>query len=198
MNKHDLRSVLQHQGAELGEPQNQSVPSTPNRTSLEKRVGPVAQWLVERHESRKAKEALTTLAEAQIEAEKNIGLTALKLSETAIRASLVGTAMPAIGALATRVNAATTAVDQSLTNGFVAETYTHLRNRAANAALAHELHRDGAVNQDDAQVMIDLAHEAANKDVARSFKRMEVSKTAVEELASYAINHIADAKNRLS
>ena len=147
--------------------------------------------------SRAAGEALKRVQIEQIHAEANIALTALKLSEGAIRTSMVASAMPAFGALTVKVNAATTCVDQALSNSVMAETCTHLTNRASNVALARELHAGGKINSEETDVVISFAQSDTATDIERSRKRMADAKEAVAGLHEFALRGIADAKDRL-
>lgn len=175
-----------------------SIGKTGDLSALRQKTGIFKRLDVALATSHAAGEALKKVQVEQIRAEANIAMTSLKLTEAAIRASLVGNAMPQIGALATRVNAATTSVDQALTNGNAAETFTHLSNRQANINLANELHNNNKITKDEADVVISFAQADAAEDIKRSRERMAEAKEAVAGLHQFALNGIADAKNRLS
>lgn len=148
--------------------------------------------------SHAAGKGLKAVQIGQVEAETNIALTGLKLAEAAILTSMLANAMPAMGALTTRVNAAITSVDQALTNGVMAEVYTHLRNRAQNIGLATELRASGTITPDESEVIASFAQADAASDIQRSRERMTDAKAAVSALHEFALKGIADTKNRLS
>ena len=175
-----------------------TVVNNDNLSSLREKTGFLRRLDVKLATSKAAGKALKTIEEEKVKAEANIALTSLKLAESAIRASMVGNAMPQIGALTTRVNAATTAVDQALTNASAAETFTHLSNRASNLNLARELHQNGKITEEEANVVISFAHADAAEDIQRSRKRMGDAKEAVQSLHEFALKGIAEAKNRLT
>ena len=166
-------------------------------SALRQKTGVLSRLKVSLATSRAAGEALKSIEIEKVRAEANIALTGIKLAEAAIRASLVGNAMPQIGALATRVNAATTAVDQALTNGAAAEVYTHLTNRTSNVNLANELHGSGKINKEEAAVLTTFAQADASEDIERSRRRMADAKEAVAALHSFAVKGIADSKDHI-
>jgi len=166
-------------------------------SSLREKTGILKRLDVKWATSKAAAKALKAVEEEKVRAEANIALTSLKLAESAVRAALVGNAMPQIGSLTTRVNAATTAVDQALTNASAAETYTHLSNRDANINLAQELQKTGKISEEEADVVISFARADAAEDIQRSRQRMSEAKEAVAGLHEFALKGIADAKNRL-
>ncbi len=137
--------------------------------------------------------AETALANARA----NVAITAVNISETQIRSALVGAAMPQIGALTTRLNAATAAVDQALTNGAAGEVYTHLSNRAANVAFANELLGAGKVNGEERDVVVNFCQADASDDILRSRNRMKTAKDAVDALHGCALEGIERAKEKL-
>lgn len=147
--------------------------------------------------SKAAGQSLIKVSEEQIQAEANIAITSLKLAEASIRASLVGSAMPQIGALTTRVNAATASVDQALTNGAAGEVYTHFSNRAANLTLFDELLKEGKITPQEAEILISFANADAAEDINRSRLRKDEAKEAVAALSGFAIAGIEASKNRL-
>lgn len=166
-------------------------------SAISEKTGWLEKRRVNKQTSKVAGKALQMLQEERVKSEANIALTSLKLSESAVRASLVGNAMPAIGALTIRVDAATTAVDQALTNSAMAETYTHLSNRAANINLARQLHAADKITADEADVVISFAQKDAKDDIERSRERMAQAKEAVAGLHEFAMKGIAAAKDRL-
>ncbi len=171
-----------------------------NTTSLEplrEKAGMLQRLDVKFATSRAAGRALKTIEAEKVRAEANIALTTINIAEAALRASIVGNAMPEIGALTTRVNAATTSVDQALTNASAAETYTHLTNRASNISLAKELEQDGKITKEEANVVISFAQSDAKEDIERSRHRLREAKEAVASLHDCALKGIAEAKNRL-
>ena len=165
--------------------------------SLRQKTGMFRQFGVSLAKSKAASEALKTIELEHVRAEANIALTGLKLSEVSIRSSMIGNFMPSIGALTTRLNAATTAVDQALTNGAAAEVYTHLSNRAANNKMTNELHSSGKISKDEAEVLNSFAQADATDDIESSRRRMTEAKEAVSSLHSFALKGIADAKDRI-
>lgn len=175
-----------------------SVETSGDLSALREQTGFLKKLAVNRAVSLAAGEGWQKIRLAQVNAETNIALTGVSLAEAAIRTSLVANAMPQIGALTTRVNAATTAVDEALTNGSAAETYTHLSNRAANIGLANELRSANKITQEEADVVISFAQADAAEDIKRSRERMSEAKEAVAGLHEFALKGIAEAKNRLS
>ncbi len=175
-----------------------SIADSGDLSTLRQKTGFLKRMDVAWATSHAAGEGLKTVQVEQVKAETNIALTGLKLAEAAIRTSMVANAMPAIGALTTRVNAATTSVDQSLTNGVMAEACTHLSNRAANIGLANELRNAGKITQEEAEVVISFAQADAALDIQRSRQRMADAKGAVAGLHEFALKGIAEAKNRLA
>lgn len=178
-------------------PADMSIASSGDLTSLREKAGWLGGLKADHKTGKAAAAALTMVQGEMVKAEGNIALTGMKLAEAAIRTSMVANAMPAIGALTTRVNAATTAVDQALTNGAMAEAYTHLSNRAANIRLANELRDTGKATPDEAEIVISFATADAAKDIERSRQRMGEAKDAVAGLHEFALKGIAAAKDRL-
>lgn len=134
---------------------------------------------------------------AKANARANIAITSLNITETQIRSALVGGAMPAIGALTSRLNAATAAVDQALTNGASGEIYTHLSNRSANAGFANDLLSAGKINAEERDVIVSIAQTDASDDILRSRERMKKAKDAVDALHGCALEGIERAKEML-
>jgi len=126
-----------------------------------------------------------------------LGVRAIRLTEAALSASLLARTMPAIGALTIQANAATAAVDQSLTNGAEAEYYTHMNNRSNNMALTQSLHQAGKINGDELTVLMNMADEAAVADIQRSHERMLKSKETVAVLYDFTLQGIEAIKGRL-
>lgn len=178
-------------------PADMSIASSNDLTSLRDKAGWFGGIGADYKTGKAAANALVMVQAEMVRAEANIALTSLKLAEAAIRTSMVANAMPKIGALTTRVNAATTAVDQALTNGATAEAYTHLSNRAANIRLALELRDTGKATQEEAEVVISFAQADAAKDIERTRQRMAEAKDAVSGLHEFALKGIAAAKDRL-
>ncbi len=166
-------------------------------STLRAKTGPLQKLNVAMATSKTAGQSLIQVSEEQIRAEANITITSLKLAEASIRASLVGSAMPQIGALTTRVNAATASVDQALTNGSEAEVYTHICNRAANLSLFEQLLKEGKITPEEVDVLAGFAHADAAEDIQRSRQRMAEAKKAVAALSDFAIAGIEASKNRL-
>jgi hypothetical protein len=137
--------------------------------------------------------AETALADARA----NVAITAVNISEAQIRSALVGAAMPQIGALTTRLNAATAAVDQALSNGAAGEVYTHISNRAANVAFANDLLSTGKVSNEERDVIVSFSQADASDDILRSRERMKQAKTAVDSLHGCALEGIERAKEKL-
>lgn len=166
-------------------------------SNLREGLGPIKSIGIAIATSRAKGEALKMIEVEKARSEANIILTDMKLAEAKIRSALVGNAMPAIGALTIRINAATAAVDQSLTNGAAAEVFTHLSNRQDNINIANELHANGKITREEADVVVSFAESDAAEDIRRSRTRMEASKEAVGSLHEFSVKGIADAKNRL-
>jgi len=137
--------------------------------------------------------AETALADARA----NVAICAVNIAETQIRSEIVGAAMPQIGALTTRLNASTAAVDQALSNGAAGEVYTHLSNRAANIAFANDLLGTGKVSKEERDVIVSFSEADASDDILRSRTRMKVAKDAVNALHSCALEGIERAKEKL-
>lgn len=134
---------------------------------------------------------------AKANARTNIAMTGLNIAETQIRSALVGAAMPQIGALTTRLNAATAAVDQALTNGSAGEVYTHLSNRAANVGFANDLLSACKINAEERDVIVNFSQMDASDDILRSRERMKKAKDAVDALHGCALEGIERAKEML-
>lgn len=166
-------------------------------SSLREKTGFVSRIKANIATSKAAGKAIKEIEVEKVQAEARIAFTAIKLGEAAIRAALVGSAMPKIGALATRVNAATTAVDQALTNGAAAEVYTHINNRTSNVNLANELHTSGKINKEEKEVITSFAQADAAEDIERSRQRMADAKEAVATLHGFTVKGIADSKNNI-
>jgi hypothetical protein len=137
--------------------------------------------------------AETALANARA----NVAITAVNISEAQIRSALVAGAMPSIGALTTQLNAATAAVDQSLSNAAAGEVYTHISNRAANVGFANDLLSTGKVNAEERDVIVSFSQADASDDILRSRERMKQAKTAVNALHGCALEGIERAKEKL-
>ena len=185
-------------GTKDGSTVDMSITDSSDLSTLRQKTGFLKKIDVAISTSHAAGEALKTIRLEQVRAEANIALTSLKLTEASIRTSMVANTMPALGALTTRVNAATTSVDQALTNGVMAEAYTHLNNRAANIGLANDLRTAGKITQDEADVVISFAQADAATDIERSRQRMTDAKAAVAGLHEFALKGIAEAKNKLT
>jgi hypothetical protein len=137
------------------------------------------------------------LARVEVERVRALGAiarTGLKLAEAKVKTALVAAAMPQIGALATSLNSATTAVDQALTNGSAAEVVTHLSNRSNNLAMVQELHKNGKISVDETGTLDSFATNDAAVDIERSRVRMAQAKDAVQHLHEYALASITRAK----
>jgi hypothetical protein len=134
---------------------------------------------------------------AKANARANIAITSLNTAETLIRTTLVGGAMAQIGASTTRLNAATAAVDQALTNGAAGEVYTHLSNRAANVGFANDLLSAGKINAEERNVIVNFSQTDASDDILRSRERMKKAKDAVDALHGCALEGIERAKEML-
>ncbi len=134
---------------------------------------------------------------AKANARANIAITSLNIAETQIRSALVGAAMPQIGALTSRLNAATAAVDQALTNGAAGEVYTHLSNRSANVGFANDLLSAGKISSEERNVIVSFSQTDASDDILRSRERMKKGKDAVDALHGCALEGIERAKEML-
>ena len=180
------------------EPADIMVVTGDNLSSLRENLGLLKRLDVKMATSRAAGDHLKIFEREQVKSKTNIALTALKLAEVAIRASMVGNGMAQMGTLTTRLNAATTAVDQALSNASAAETFTHLSNRDANINLMQELQQNGKITKEEAQVVISFAQADAAEDIQNSRKRMMEAKEAVQSLHEFALKGIAEAKNHLT
>jgi hypothetical protein len=174
-----------------------SINNNGDLSELREKTGLVSRFKADRAANKARGEALKIVEIEKVHAKANIALTAIKLAEASIRASLVGNAMPQIGALTTRVNAATAAVNQALTNGAAAEVYTHIRNRASNIDLANELYADGKIDKEEAEVLISFAKADAIADIESSRRQEAEAKEAVSALHSHALKGIAESKDRI-
>lgn len=174
-----------------------SLASSSDLTNLREKAGFIGRLNASGETKKAAAAALQAVQVGQVQAEKNIQLTSLKLAEASILTSMVGNALPAIGALTVRVNAATTAVDQALTNGAMAETYTHLKNRGANIALAKELRTNAQISIEEEEVIVSFAQADAAQDIQSSRQRMSEGKEALGALHKCALGWIAAAKDKL-
>jgi hypothetical protein len=142
-------------------------------------------------------EGWARVGKAKANARANIALTSLHTAEAKIRSAIVGAAMPQIGALSARLNAATAAVDQALSSGAAAEAYTHLSSRAANVAFASELAGAGKITAEERDLLCQFALEDANQDILRTRERMNKAKAAVDALHACALEGIERAKSKL-
>ncbi len=179
------------------EPVDLSATSSEELAGLREKAGWLGNLRADLKTGKAASLALVTVQGELVKAETNIALTTMKLAEAQIRTSMVATAMPAIGALTTRVNANTASVEQALTNGSMAEAYTHLSNRASNIRMVHDLRDAGKITQEEADVVISFAQADATSDLARTRERMAQAKEAVAGLHEFALKGIAAAKDRL-
>jgi len=174
-----------------------SIGTTDNLPALREKLGVLSRVKVRLATSRAAADAVKHIEQQRVSAYVNIAITSIKLAEVAIRASLVGNAMPAIGALATRVNEATTAVDQSITNSAAAQVYSHMENRQQNLKLVEELLQEGKVSVDEGEVLKNFALADACEDIEGSRRRKAEAKAAVACLHSFALRGIAEAKDKI-
>ena len=134
---------------------------------------------------------------AMADARTNIAITSINIAGTQIRSEMVGAAMPQIGTLICRLNAATAAVDQGLTNGSAGEVYTHLANRLSNSNLFNDLLSSGKINAEEREVMANLSETDASEDIIRSRERMKKAKEAVNALHGCALEGIEKSKDLL-
>lgn len=165
---------------------------------LKEKTGPLKKIDVMLARSKNAGNAIITIEREKIKSETNIALTSLKLGEATIRSALVANAMPQIGAITTQVNMRTTAVDQQLTNGCAAQTYTHVSNRDANVKTVKSLQSDGKINAEEAEAIISFLMNDAAEDIRASRKRMLQAKEAVSALHEFALTGIAKAKDLIN
>ncbi len=166
--------------------------------TLKERSGPLKQFLVRRATSRAAGNALTRLEVMKIEGEEDIARTGISLAVAKIKTAMLSNAMPEIGALTTRLNAATTAVDQALTNGGLAEMSMHMNNRAANKKLFGDLKAEGKITGEEKSVLDSFAEEEAVKDIERTRNRNEDAKAAVATLHSYGLTGVVSSKEYIN
>jgi len=166
--------------------------------SLRERSGPLKQLLVRRATSKAAGNALTRLELMKIEGEEDIARTGISLAVATIKTAMIANAMPAIGALTTRLNAATTAVDQALTNGGLGEISTHMNNRDANTKLFQELKAEGKIVVEEEAILAGFAEEDAAKDIERTRVRTAEAKEAVEMLHSFALSGVVSSKKYIN
>jgi hypothetical protein len=108
---------------------------------------------------------------------------------------MVANTMPQIGALTTRLNANTAAVNQALTNGGLGETATHMNNRSENIKLFSELKREGKIDDEEEQVLISFAKADACQDIQRTRQRTEEARNAVDALHASALAGIAQSQD---
>ncbi len=169
-------------------------PSGASVVNLRDKAGPLQRMVTGLAVSGKAGKALRELEAARVEAEVSIGKTAIALAATKIRTALVARSMPQIGALASALNSATSAVDMALTNGAAASVAAHLQNRADNRTVLASLEANGKLTTEEGQVLHGFLEEDLGEDVRRSRDRMADAKLAVKALHSHALGNIQAAR----
>lgn len=174
-----------------------SLGKTDNLPALQEKTGIVSRMRTKLATSRAAGEALRNIERERIREQQSVELTAIKVAGAAIRAAIVGNAMPMLGALTTRLNAATASVDQALTNGNCAEIATHMFNRSCNVATIGELHRDGKITGEESDAMKSFAHADAYEDVERSRQREAAAKQAVATIHDCALKNLTETQRIL-
>lgn len=178
--------------------QNSPLPNCDEHEELiGKQASTLSHWKANWAASKVAADGLKQLRERKVQSLTNLGVQAINLAETALSAAQLANALPAIGALSTQANAATAAVDQSLTNASVAEFYTHMSNRSNNMMLTQDLLQAGKITTEEATILNEMASEAAINDIQRSRERMLMAKDTVASLHEHAIKQIHLAKTRL-
>ena len=198
MKPEDLRKALRQGHTE---PRNGSAASPlpmPDTEAIEARVGPWSKLSVRLQESRAARDALVDVRTAQIEAERRIARAAIDLTETAVRSATVSSTLPTIGALTVQVSLSSDAVDQELTNAYVAGVHAHQCNLDENRSMVQQLVRDGMTSDAVAQTLMTSLEDAALEDIVRSHERMQASKKTISSLAAHALEHLEQAKHRFS
>lgn len=179
-----------------GREQTKDNPLTENSTIEKMRddIGCVRRLVVDQRLKKIKARNVEIVERARTEEEARIAITAIKLGGASLRAALIAQTTPQLGALTTKANAATAAVDQALTNAHAGEVYTHLYNRAENFQLADDLAAANKITQDEANTIKEFAANNAALDVMRSAKRTEMAKDALDELHSYAMEGITKAR----
>lgn len=174
-----------------------SISKSSDLSALKEKTGIVSRMRTKLATSRAAGEALRNIERERIREQASVELTAIKVASTAIRAAILGNAMPTIGALTTRLNAATAAVDQALTMGNSAEVATHMFNRTRNLATVDELQRDGKITGEESDAMKSFAHEDAYEDIKSSRHREAAAKQAVATLYDCALKNLTETQQIL-
>lgn len=166
-----------------------SLGKTDNLPVLQDKTGIVSRMRTKLATSRAAGEALRNIERKRIYEQASVELTAITVAGTAIRAAIVGNAMPVLGALITRLNVATDAVDQAITNGCAAAETTHLVNRGRNFSMVDELHHDATVTTEESEALKSSIHANAVEDIERSRQRMAAAKQRVTALHDCALKN---------
>lgn len=165
--------------------------------ALYEQAGPLQRLVTGIASSAGAGRALRQVNSARIAAEASISQTAVAIAATRMRTALVARAMPSIGSLATSLNCATTAVDQSLTNACAANVLSHLVNRQHNRAHVSGLEQSGVVDSDEAAELLSFIDADAAGDARRARDRMGQAKEAVGQLHDCALANIESARTAL-
>lgn len=166
--------------------------------ALRERSGPIKQFLVGLKTSKAAGNALTRIEKIKIEGEEDIAKTSISLAVAKIKTAMLSNAMPEIGALTTRLNAATTAVDQALTNGGLVGISMHLNNRDGNKKLFDDLATEKKITDEEKTVLNSFAEEDAAKDIERTRIRTEDAKAAVEALHTFGLSGVVSSKEYIN
>jgi len=164
---------------------------------LERQAGMVGRLSAGWSTQRVAADALKDTRRSKINALRDIRATAIALTTSTVKAAMVAEAMPALGALTTQLNMATGSVDQALTNGAVAETYTHFTNRQQNLDLINALHGEGKITEEEAQLLREQIQSDSYTDIHRTRERTEMAKANVAAIHSHGVAAIQHAKDTL-
>lgn len=176
------------------EPANIAIADRTDLSVLKGKIGPLQRIGTAIATSRVAGDALKKVEAERVRVETAIALTTLRVAEMKIKSAIVASAMPQVGALVTNLNAATTGVEQALTNGAAAEVISHLDNRSANVALADELRHGGKIADDEHATLRSFSDNDAAMDIESCRSRMEQGKKAVRALHDHALASIARTK----
>lgn len=188
--------ITKNQETQVNQPPA-SLEANVDTTKLKENTGLISRIKANGAISRANAVGLVRAETALADARSNVAITAVKISEAQIRSQIVGAAMPRIGALTTRLNSNTAAVDQALSNGAAGEVYTHLSNRAANVGFANDLLSTGKINAEERDVIVGFSQTDASEDILRTRERMTKAKDAVDALHGCALEGIERAKEML-
>ena len=165
--------------------------------ALRDRIGPVRKVLTGIAVSGEASRALRSLEIERIGAERQIARTAIAVGTAKVCSALVARSMPQIGALTVKLNAATSAVDATLTSGCAAEVVSHILSRSQNLKEVAGLRANGHIEETEEKALVDMLESDLADDVERARVRKAAAKEGVTKLHAHALGGIAEVEKRL-